>query len=130
MSGLIAPSGAPGRILRAIHEGQVETVVSWELVREVVDVLRRPKFKRYGITDDDIEELITALGPRLPTVEVAVEVRDADDVPVVVAAMAGRVEAIVTGDRDFLDDAALQSWLMERGIEVLSPAEALVRLRG
>jgi len=35
---------------------------------------------------------------------------------------------IVTGDRDLLDDAALVAWLLERGVEVVTPAELIERL--
>ena len=56
------------------------------------------------------------------------EIRDPDDGAVVAAAMAGRPGAIVTGDRDLLDDEDLQSWLFERGIEVLTPRELIERL--
>jgi len=41
--------------------------------------------------------------------------------------VAGRAEAIVTGNRDLLADARLLAWLRERGIDVLTPAELLRR---
>ena len=72
--------------------------------------------------------LLGYLAPLLPTVEVDVTLRDPKDVPVVVAAIAGRADAIVTGDRDLLDDADLRAWLAERDVEVLTPAELLDRL--
>jgi hypothetical protein len=50
------------------------------------------------------------------------------DVPVVAAAVAGRANAIVTGDRDLVDDAGLRGWLAERGVEVLAPVELVARL--
>ena len=61
--------------------------------------------------------------------ELDVAVRDPRDAPVVAAAVAGRAEAIVTGDADLLA-AGLCTWLAERGIEVLTPAELLERLSG
>jgi predicted nucleic acid-binding protein len=51
-----------------------------------------------------------------------------DDVPVVASAVAGRVEAIVTGDAHLLEDADLRALLPERRIEVLSPTELLQRV--
>ena len=125
MSGLIAPAGTPGQLLEAVRDGRVEAVVSWELAREIVDVLRRPSIRHYGVTEGDIDAVLAVLGPMLPDVEVTVAIRDPDDAPVVAAALAGRAEAIVTGDRDLLDDEDLLDWLRGRGIAVLSPAAAL-----
>jgi predicted nucleic acid-binding protein len=57
-----------------------------------------------------------------------VAIRDRDDLPVVASAVAGRVEAIVTGDAHLLEDPDLRAWLGEREIEILSPLELLQRL--
>ena len=116
-------------MLDAIRHGWVEPVTSWDLAQELVDVLRRPRLRRYGLTDEEIQEFLVLLGPWLPSVDVAVEIRDPDDAAVVAAAIAGRAEAIVTGDRYFLDDAVLGAWLEDRQIAVLSPAQLLVRLK-
>jgi predicted nucleic acid-binding protein len=88
-------------------------------------VLRRPSIARYGVEEADVEELLVLLAPLLPTVDVGVPVRDPGDAPVVAAAVGGGAEAIVTGDRDFLDDEALLAWLAERRIEVLTPTQLL-----
>jgi putative PIN family toxin of toxin-antitoxin system len=125
---LIVPDGPPGRVLAAIRSGEVEPLVSWELVEELVDVLRRPALARYEITERDIADVLVLLAPALPTVELDVPIRDPDDAPVVEAALAGAAEAIVTGDGDLLDDADLRGWLSERGIAILTPAELLDRL--
>lgn len=102
--------------------------MSWALAHEVVEVLSRPSIRRYGITDADVDDLVSLLGPFLPDIELAVSVRDPDDAPVVGAALAGRAEVIISGDRDLLDDPGLGAWLAERDIEVLTPAGALERL--
>jgi hypothetical protein len=128
VSGLIVPDGTAGRVLEATRLGLLEPLVSWELAREIVEVLRRPAIRRYGVTEGDIEELLIVLGPLLPDVEIEVDVRDPHDAPVVAAAVAARGEAIVTGDRDLLDDPALRAWLSERSIVVLTPTEVLARL--
>jgi putative PIN family toxin of toxin-antitoxin system len=103
-------------------------VISWELAAELHDVLRRPKIRRYSVGDEDVRDLLSLIAADLPVVEVDVELRDPDDVPVVSAAVAGRAEAIVTGDRDLLDDLELRGWLLERGVEVLTPAELVERI--
>jgi putative PIN family toxin of toxin-antitoxin system len=117
-------------VLDAVRRGDLEPIMSWELARELADVLRRPEIRRYGVTEGDVDDVLAVLGPLLPDVDVSVEIRDPDDAAVVGAAVAGAAEAIVTGDRDLLDDAGLRSWLAAHGIVVLTPAEALDRLSG
>ena len=117
-------------MLDAVRRGDLEPIASWELARELTDVLRRPEIRRYGVTEADVDDVLAVLGPLLPDVDIAVEIRDPDDAAVVAAAVAGAAEAIVTGDRDLLDDNDLRSWLAARGVEVLTPAETLARLAG
>jgi putative PIN family toxin of toxin-antitoxin system len=112
-----------------LREGRFDIVASWDLVDEIVRVLRRPKLRRkYSIADEDVADLVAVLTPTLPTIEYDVPTRDPSDAPVVAAALAGNAEAIVTGDGDFIDDAHLRSWLRERGIDVLDGVRFLDRL--
>jgi putative PIN family toxin of toxin-antitoxin system len=130
VSGLILPASTPGEVLTAARNRQIDLVVSWALVDELLRVLRSAKIrKRYSITDTDIVDIALLLSPVLPTVEVEVPTRDPNDAPVVEAALAGRADVIVTGDHDFLRDEVLCRWLLEHGVEALGPAELLERLR-
>lgn len=94
-------------------------------------MLRRPRLRKYGIEERDVREVLLLLSPLLPEVEVEVGpiIRDPDDAPVVEAALSGGADAIVSGDRDLLDDLELVAWLGERGIEVLTPSRVAERLR-
>jgi putative PIN family toxin of toxin-antitoxin system len=47
VSGLINPSGTPGRIVAAWRAGEAELIVSATLLHELGDVLGRPEFRRY-----------------------------------------------------------------------------------
>lgn len=80
------------------------------------------------MTEEQIESVLLLLAPRLPEVDIEVELRDPEDAPVVAAALAGGAEIIVTGDRHLLDDKELRDWLAARGVEVLRPLELVERL--
>jgi putative PIN family toxin of toxin-antitoxin system len=128
VSGLIRPDGPPGRILAAVRDRRMVALASWALAEEIIEVLRRPALAQYGLTEADVEDVTRLLGPLLPTVELEVAVRDPDDAPVIAAAVSAAADTAITGDADLLADPALRSWLSERGIAVLTPAQALTRL--
>lgn len=129
VSGLILPDSLPGAVLEAVRLRRLVPVMSWAMARELVDVLRRPSIRRYGITEGDVEDILVVLGPLLPDVDIEVEIRDPDDRPVIAAAITGHADAIATGDRDILGDDTLREWLRQRGVSVVTAAELLARLR-
>lgn len=88
-------------------------------------MLRRPKLRRYAIEDEHVQSVLVVLAPFLPTVDLEVEIRDPDGAPVVRAAVAGRADAIGTGDSDLLEDRALRRWLERRGIALYTPSGLL-----
>ncbi len=112
-------------MVEAVWRGEIEPVLSWELVEEIADAPARPKLQRYEVPPDALTALLQLVAPALPTVEMDVELRDPDDAPVVAAAVAGGAEMIVTGDRGMLDGEDLRSWLEARGIELRTPAELI-----
>lgn len=129
MSGLILPGTHPGRVLEAIRAKQLHPIASWKLAEEIVQVLRREWLRdRYGITEQDVQDVLMLLAPFLPSVEIDAPIRDPDDMPVISAAVTGRAEAIVSGDKDLTEDQALRDWLALREIAVLTPSEALDRI--
>ncbi len=107
-----------------------ELVASWHVAQELADVLRRPRLQRFEIEQRDIEDVFRLLAPVLPTADLDVSIRDPDDAPVVSAALAGASDFIVTGDKDFLADAPLRTWLSDRGVQVATPVELLALLGG
>lgn len=76
----------------------------------------------------DVGDVLSLIAAGLPSVDVEVELRAPDDTAVVAAAIAGGADAIVTGDRDLLDNADLHTWLRDRGIDMLTPAEFVERI--
>ena len=115
-------------MLEAARDRRITVIASWKLAEEIVDVLGRPKLRRYRLSVEDLQGVLVLLAPLLPSVDVETSVRDPDDAPVVAAAVRGGADAVVTGDRDLLDDRALHAWLGEQRIELLTPAELLARL--
>ena len=113
-------------------DGRLDAVFTWPLVDELIDVLRRPKLAGYAIDDRLVGAVLELAWPVLPSVEIEVEVdvelRDPADRIVVEAAVAGAVDAIVTGDTDLLADEALTTWLRDRRIVVVTPTELAAEL--
>lgn len=105
ISALIGPSGsAPHQVVMAWQAGLIEFVVSPLLLRELQDVLRRPKFARFQ----------AQVGPYVAMIESdALLVEDPSDPPgttadpgddyLVALARAGAADAIVSGDRHLLE---------------------------
>lgn len=128
VSGLITPAGSPGRILNAVFARRLTLVLTSDLAMELLGVLVRPKFRGFAFDRRRLSNLVSAVQPIVIGDDVAIPRRDPGDRIVVEAAVAGRAEAIVTGDRDLLDDVELVAWLTVRGIEVITPAELTRRL--
>ena len=100
--------GAPSRLVDATLDGKVRFVTSIALLAELDDVLRRPKFEKQlvkrGLEVADVfdgyvalSELVEA-GPIVPVI-----IADPDDDHVLAAALAGNVDAIISGDAHLLD---------------------------
>jgi uncharacterized protein len=96
--------GKPRRLLEAAQAGRITLVSSVHIVNELVDVQCRPRFH----TDEDdvatfVEEL-TGLADIVPVEATDPgECRDADDEAVLLAAVLGKADVIVTGDHDLLE---------------------------
>ena len=114
--------------MEAVRAGRIDAAATWDLAAELVAVLGRPKLRKYRITSQDVEDVLVLLGAILPDVDIDVELRDPRDAPVVAAAVATGADAIVTGDRDLVEDAELRAWLRERRIVVYSPSGLLREL--
>ena len=123
---VIKPEGTVGPILPRLVAGEYVLVYSRPLLAELLEKLELPRIKdKYGITEDDISDLVALLILRgelvIPEIEVTV-CRDPDDNQVIEAALAGRAECVVTGDEDLLSLEAYET------VEFVTPRTFLARL--
>jgi putative PIN family toxin of toxin-antitoxin system len=124
---LLKPSGSVAPVLGNLRHGAFTALYSSELLREVVEVLGRPRFRtKYGIQSQDVETLIALLVLRgeevIPRRKIEV-CRDPKDDKLLEVAVEGGADAIVTGDDDLL---VLHPF---EGIPILPPKAFLAKLR-
>jgi putative PIN family toxin of toxin-antitoxin system len=96
-------------------------IVSLETFEELVDVIHRPKFKKYPLYAIS-EEFIEAWADEIERVtinETIVACKDPKDNKFLEAAIAGNADFIISGDSDLLDMKFF------RGIEILSATKFL-----
>jgi putative PIN family toxin of toxin-antitoxin system len=114
-------------VLDVARRGDLLLSTSLELLAELEDVLRRPKFaRRLELAGVTVAELVTGYAAlaqvvRLSAVEQVIA-EDPDDDVVLATAVAAQAEIIASGDRHLL---ALGQY---RGIAILSAAALLARL--
>lgn len=125
-----SPSGASAALLVRLLNGEATLLLSVALAFEYETVCMRAEHRlAAGASADDVRGLIDAIIDVIVPVEVHYQWRpqlsDAGDEMVLEAAVNGQADAIVTFNRRDYGSAP------ERfGIAVLSPAEALRRVRG
>jgi putative PIN family toxin of toxin-antitoxin system len=122
ISGLFSTTSTPAQALeKAIAKGQL--VASRETLRELLEKLLLPKFDQY-VSRERREALLQRLAPLVEIVEVVQQVRasrDATDDKFLEAAVNGRANVLVTGDRDLLDLNPFRS------IAIVTPADYVAR---
>ena len=108
VSAALSSKGPSAMLVRALRDGALEVVVSPQLLAELDDVLRRPRFRRF-VTLDEVDELLHDLATlcRLePDPEPGAPVlRDKKDDYLVFLARAIDAECIVSGDADLTDES-------------------------
>lgn len=122
ISGLFSTTSTPAlAVEKAITKAQV--VATSETLRELIEKLLLPKFDRY-VSRERREALLQRVASLVEIIEVLQHVRasrDAKDDKFLEAAVNGRANVLVTGDRDLLD---LNPF---RGIAIVTPADYLAR---
>lgn len=125
VAGLRSNMGASAALLRKVAENRVEISASPALFLEYEAVLKR---EDHGLSKEDVDGFLAELALCIHPAEIRYfwrpQLTDPDDEMVLEAAINGHAEAIVTHNRKDFEPAASRF-----GIEVLSPANLLERLR-
>jgi uncharacterized protein len=83
VSALLNPSGFPARLRTAFENGLFTPILSEPLVKELIEVLHRPRIRnKYGLDENDIRELLILIDERAESVLLSGTVdicRDKDD---------------------------------------------------
>ena len=126
VSAMLSPSSIPGRIVGFWRQGDIELVASLEIIDKTIEVPRRPHIvKVFPIDEADLQDLRTLLieesllTPHILEVK-AVE-QDPEDDAIIIAAIEGKADCIVSGDRHLKNMGSYEM------IPILSPAEFLLR---
>ena len=122
ISGLFSTTSIPARAVeKAVTKAQL--VASIETLRELIEKLHSPKFDRY-VPRERRDALLERVASLVEIIEVLQSIRasrDPTDDKFVEAAVNGRADVIVTGDKDLLD---LNPF---RGVATMTPADYLAR---
>jgi putative PIN family toxin of toxin-antitoxin system len=115
----IQPLGSAGPILLRLRQGDYLILYAQPLLEELVDVLNRPRLRdKYRIADADIQAIVALIllrGEAVQPQERIMACRDPKDAKFLEVAVAGKADAIVSGDEDLL---VLDPF---DGIPILSP---------
>src|SRR5712692_1129944 len=132
VSGTLNPSGGPAEVRRALERGDFTLVTSRPMLEELADVLARPRIAgKYGISPEDVADLVVLLVEKAHIVEVSGSLRlcrDPDDDVVLETAVNGQADVIVSRDEALSRDLDLVALLEERGIRVLTVRHFLAEL--
>jgi putative PIN family toxin of toxin-antitoxin system len=129
VSAIINPTGYPARLRKAFEKGIFEVVVSEPILQEIAEVLWRPRIRiKYGITEEDIKELLTLIEERADYALVSGSVnicRDKDDNFIIETAITGNAAYIVSRDDDVKFDKAVSDFLSQYNISTITVAKFL-----
>lgn len=124
ISALIRSDSVPGRILRAVVEGEaVQMVTSDPLLAELQAAIEYPRLQRYlKMSEQDKEAFVVLLEQIADPVNIGDcqtpgICRDPKDEPYLQTALAGRADYIVSGDGDLLNLKAVED------IPIVLPAD-------
>lgn len=122
VSALINPYGYPAKLKDAWLDGKFQVVVSLPLLKEIANVLQRPRIKdKYHLTETQIKKFLTLLSHKALHVTVRGNLklcRDPYDDLILETAIVSNVKYMVSRDDDIKGDIELITQMKNRGIIV------------
>jgi putative PIN family toxin of toxin-antitoxin system len=124
-----SPGGASAEILRLARSGKVQLLANVALALEYEAICGRAEHRRAAaLSDTNAEVFVTAVVALTAPVESHFlwrpQLRDPGDEMVLEAAVNGRADGLVTFNKRDFGEASIRF-----GVEILSPREALERIR-
>jgi putative PIN family toxin of toxin-antitoxin system len=124
VSGLLRPFSKAALILTLVADGTIQVAYDLRLLSEYRDVLNRPKF---DFAKENVEAFLTQVeqeGFLVSVKPLEIHLPDPEDEPFLEVAIAGRVEAIVTGNKRHFPRKQYEV------VRILSPVEFVELLKG
>lgn len=132
VSALINPHGYPAKLKDAWLNKKFRVVMSIPLLKEISEVLHRPRIKnKYKLTNAHIEQFLTLLSQKAIHVEVSGNLkicRDPDDDLILETAILSKVKYMVSRDDDIKGDADLIAKMQDKGVTVYTVTHFLKEL--
>jgi putative PIN family toxin of toxin-antitoxin system len=117
VSGLLAPFGSSGEILRMVFSGELTLCLDARILAEYKDVLYWPKFKFNRDHINVLLDFIKQYGQFISSLPLQNRLPDPDDEPFLEVAIAGRVVSLVTGNCIHYPTSPF------KGINILPPSQ-------
>ena len=120
-------SGSPNQILKLAEKGLLEIATSAEILQELSEVIKRPKFDPYllqaGLTSDlALKQLLFLLQIFPTTKQLTVVTADPADNKFLSCAVSAGASFVVTGDKHLLQLKKFED------IQIMKPAQFLTKL--
>lgn len=119
VSGLLAPFGPSGEIMRIVASGDLQLCYDVRITSEYKDVLLRPKFSFNSTDVGNLLAQIETRGFMVTAAPLTKRLPDQDDEPFLEIAIGGKAQYLVTGN---LKDYPFKK---RQGVLVVSPKEFL-----
>ena len=101
VSGIINPAGPPGQIIKALRNSAFTLVSSSDINEEILEVLSRPRLQKYHL-QDALFDIGVILYTQAELTRAKTKVKaspDPDDDKFLTAAIGGKAQYVVTGDK-------------------------------
>ena len=127
-SGLRSSSGPPARIIDLLACGQIDAVISQQVLEESVRAFKEKLPKGLSALGALLEEtpLEICRDPLPQDIDAWAKVIDPGDAAILAVAVAAQIDYLVTGDKHFYQNVAVSE---KSGLRIVTPAEFLKELQ-